>query len=450
MQLTVDFSKNLGKIKAMHAVGQPPFYGMDFSYCKYLQAARVPYSRLHDVGGAYGRSVFVDIPNLFRNFDADENDEASYDFAFTDVLLAELAKYDIKPYFRLGVTIENYAEIRAYNIYPPKDFAKWARICEHVIRHYNEGWANGFFYGIEYWEIWNEPEGHPDGDGNCMWLGTQEEYFELYRVAATYLKKCFGDTIKIGGYASCGFSSLKYENARRALQTGNTEGLTQREAIVLHRQTYYIAFLEMLKEYRPPIDFFSWHSYEPFDFNFEQQAYVEKTLAEAGYGDIEIHCNEWNTHHDVDTRGTAAAAAHSAAMMCGMQKTKMDVMCFYDARLGHSSYGGLFSPLTFKPFPTYDAFLTFGALYGLGTELAVAGEGKNVYATAATDGKDSAVLVVNTGARKELSLNLPEQCFAYICKNGKRIVSAPMKPASFVLKKNEFAFFSTKELVIPE
>ena len=249
-KISVDFSKSIGKIKAMHAVGQPPFYGMDFSYCKYLQAAHIPYSRLHDVGGAYGRSVFVDIPNLFRDFDADENDAASYDFAFTDVLLAELVKYGVKPYFRLGVTIENYAEIRAYNIYPPKDFSKWARICEHVIRHYNEGWANGFAYGIEYWEIWNEPEGNPFD--NCMWLGTREQYFELYRVAASHLKKCFGDKIKIGGYASCGFSSLKYENSQKALQSGNTEGLTEREAIVLHRQTYYLAFLEMLKEYRPP------------------------------------------------------------------------------------------------------------------------------------------------------------------------------------------------------
>ena len=26
---------------------------------------------------------------------------------------------------------------------PPKDYAKWARICEHVVRHYNEGWGWG-------------------------------------------------------------------------------------------------------------------------------------------------------------------------------------------------------------------------------------------------------------------------------------------------------------------
>ena len=121
MKLQVNFEKPLGKIKAMHAVGQPPFVGMDFSYFRYLTAVHIPYSRLHDVGGAYGKGVFVDIPNLFRDFDADENDPASYDFAFTDALLGGLMEYGVKPFFRLGVTIENFRNIRAYRIYPPKD-----------------------------------------------------------------------------------------------------------------------------------------------------------------------------------------------------------------------------------------------------------------------------------------------------------------------------------------
>ena len=448
LQLTVDFEKKLGKVKPMHAVGQPPFYGMDFSYCDYLRAAHIPYSRLHDVGGAYGRSVFVDIPNLFRDFDADENDPASYDFAFTDVLLSELVKYGIKPYFRLGVTIENYASIRAYNIYPPKDFAKWARISEHVIRHYNEGWANGFCYGIEYWEIWNEPEGHPDGSDPCMWLGTREQYFELYRIAATHLKKCFGDKIKIGGYASCGFSALKYENAQRALKTGVTEGLSEREGIVLHRQTYFLDFLKMLREHRPPIDFFSWHSYEPFCFDFEQQAYVEKTLSEAGYPDIEIHLNEWNTHYKIENRASSEAAAHAAALMCGMQKTKMSMMHYYDARIGHSTYGGLFDPLTRTPSVTYDAFLCFGALYALGTEAQIEGMPKDVYAVAATDGKDKGVMLVNTGRKKELSLPLLGKYFAYSVKGGRRITEAKLDPCGFTLSKNEIVFFATKPLEI--
>ena len=133
MKLQVTFEQTIGKIKPMHAVGQPPFYGMYFEKFHYLTDAHIPYSRLHDTGGAYGRNVFVDIPNLFRDFDADENDPASYDFAFTDVLLSELMKAGVKPYFRLGVTIENPAQVKSYRSDPPKDYEKWARICEQII-----------------------------------------------------------------------------------------------------------------------------------------------------------------------------------------------------------------------------------------------------------------------------------------------------------------------------
>ena len=89
----------------MHGVGQPPFEGMDFSMVQYLADAGMPYARLHDVGGAYGRNVFVDIPNLFRDFSADETDPASYDFAFTDCLMKALADNGVEPFFRLYLNL---------------------------------------------------------------------------------------------------------------------------------------------------------------------------------------------------------------------------------------------------------------------------------------------------------------------------------------------------------
>lgn len=204
-KITVVFSKEKGGIKAMHGVGQPPMVGIDTSDFSYLRDAHISYSRLHDVGGWFGGNMFVDIPNVFRNFDADVNDPASYDFTFTDLLLNALVENGIEPYYRLGVTIENFHEKKAYRIFPPKDFRKWAEICEHIIRHYNEGWADGFHLGITYWEIWCEPDGHHDVKQNALWKGTPEQYFELYKTTSLHLRKCFGDSIKIGGYGSCGF-----------------------------------------------------------------------------------------------------------------------------------------------------------------------------------------------------------------------------------------------------
>ena len=151
----LDLSKSEKAIKPMHAGGQPPVTSQATdTFFHYLTEAGIPYSRLHDVGGAFGNGKYVDIPNIFRDFSADENDPASYEFTFTDLLLAQLDKAGVEPYYRLGVTIENAAHVKSYWIAPPTDYAKWARIAEHIIRHYTEGWADGFHYKITYWEIW--------------------------------------------------------------------------------------------------------------------------------------------------------------------------------------------------------------------------------------------------------------------------------------------------------
>ena len=165
--ISIDFTKSIGPVRPVHSTGQGPVLpGLmpDFSMFRYLKEAGVPYARLHDVGGMFGGDLYVDIPNLFRDFDADENDPASYDFTFTDLYLKALVENGVEPYFRLGVTIENFARSigPAYRIFPPKDFKKWARICEHVIRHYTEGWANGYRWKITYWEIWNEADDSPE------------------------------------------------------------------------------------------------------------------------------------------------------------------------------------------------------------------------------------------------------------------------------------------------
>ena len=175
MKIKADFESVVGVMKPMHAVGQPPMSQLSGSMLHYLTEAGIPYSRLHDVQGTMGANLYVDIPNLFRNFDADENDPASYDFTFTDNLLQQLMDHGVEPFFRLGVTIENYRHVKSYRIFPPKDFAKWARICEHVIRHYNEGWADGFHFNIQYWEIWNEPDdGNYPNSRTSMWKGTPQ------------------------------------------------------------------------------------------------------------------------------------------------------------------------------------------------------------------------------------------------------------------------------------
>ena len=170
----------LGAIKELNGVNCAPYNkraGDDqakiFNFFKYLG---IPRSRLHDCCGSYGGTHFVDVPNVFPNFDADETDPANYDFHYTDEYIGAIIRSGANVVYRLGITIEWGS--KKYNTIPPKNPHKWARICEHIIRHYNEGWANGREWGIEYWEIWNEPENPP------MWSGTREEFFELYNMVS--------------------------------------------------------------------------------------------------------------------------------------------------------------------------------------------------------------------------------------------------------------------------
>ena len=147
-EVDIDFATSAGRIKPLHAVNNAPLrIGRSL---KEFRIAGIPYMRTHDTVGMWGWGHFIDVPNIFPNFDADENDPASYDFKFSDEFLKPVVESGCKVFYRLGVTIENYTGVKAYNVYPPKDFAKWARICEHIILHYNKGWNKGFKWNIEY------------------------------------------------------------------------------------------------------------------------------------------------------------------------------------------------------------------------------------------------------------------------------------------------------------
>lgn len=382
-KITVDFSKQKEKIKPVNGVGQPPIlYGVDDEMFHYLTEARIPFSRLHDTGGFLGGNRFVDVPNLFRDFDADPDDPAAYDFAFTDVLITSLIKHGVEPFFRLGVSIENDIAIRAYRIDPPKDFHKWAVICEHIIRHYTEGWADGFRYNIRYWEIWNEPDNWEEIELNQEWHATKEVFYEFYGVASTYLKEKFPH-LMIGGYGSCGFCSLDGEGTKLA-------NSSPRYAYFVE---FFDGFIDYIKAHNCPLDFFSWHSYTTPSRTMGHARYARRRLDEAGYTHTESTCNEWN--YRADLRGTIQHAAFTIGMLLGFQDVPLDSAMFYDARCGVSTYSGLFNPLTLKPFPAYYGFIAFGELYTRGTQVESTCDTENVFAVAATGEAGNCLVIAN-------------------------------------------------------
>ena len=385
--VTVDFGVDEGRMKPLHGVNNSPVRVRKGATQHEFAAAGIPFMRTHDTAGGYGGAHYVDIPNIFRDFGADENDPASYDFALTDAYLKPVVEAGTEIFFRLGTTIENNWRIASYNIDPPADFAKWARVCEHVVRHYNEGWANGFRWNIRYWEVWNEPENPP------MWKGTREQFFEMYRVAANHLKECFPH-IKVGGYAGCGFYAVDDRSYR------------------MRHNAFYQGFVTWFEDFcrfvtdektRAPLDFFSWHLYLYEDTVPERirvhADYVRRTLDAAGLTETESIFDEWNWNPLEDwvrIKGHEGAAV-VAGSFAVMQKAPVDAAMYYDA-LPTRGHGGLFFFPNVEPTPAFYSFMAYDALYRMGTAVRCEEDAEGLYAVAAKGGGEYAILISNASA----------------------------------------------------
>lgn len=422
-RIMIDANKISGPVRPLHGINNAPIIGANDMLFHYIGEAGIPFSRLHDTGGAYGGRVFVDIDNIFRSFDADVNDPASYDFAFTDWLLGRLCEQGAEPFYRLGSTIENYHYIRHYHITPPKDPQKWAEICAHIVAHYNEGWADGFHMGIRYWEIWNEPDNSPDIDKNPMWKGTAQQYFELYDATAKLLKSRWPH-LKVGGYASCGFYAIN-------------PGGDSANANVSPRTQYFIDFahdfFRHINGSGAPLDFFSWHSYGTAEDNVIYARYARELMTQYGYGSAESILDEWNP--GIKNRGTLKDAALIAGMMCTMHnKTDVYMLNYYDGQV-HGSYQGLFDPVHYVPFKAYYVFPAYSALYRLGEAVSTEYSDDEVPAVAAAGKGGCALLIANTKSETESVeiIGLPDGAYTerricarknldkpkkLICKNG--------------------------------
>src|SRR5687767_11462799 len=183
LNFTVHVDQTNGTFRALNGINKGPIAaGGTIDLTDKHRELGIPFTRLHDC--LWPHPDVVDIHSIFRDPTADPEPPESYDFALTDEYLAAVQKTGARMIYRLGESIEHMQTKRF--VHPPADAQKWAAICVGIVRHYNEGWANGFRYEIPYWEIWNEPENRP-----AMWTGSDEQFFELYSTAARTLKKRF-------------------------------------------------------------------------------------------------------------------------------------------------------------------------------------------------------------------------------------------------------------------
>lgn len=263
----VDCAKVIEKrVRPLNGVNLGPLcYRGTIDLSQYHRELKIPLTRLHDV--VWLNADAVDISTIFRDFRNDPELADNYDFRITDDYIQAIINTGSQIVYRLGESIEHTP--KKYRVNPPKDLEKWAKICVGIIRHYNEGWANGFHHNIKYWEIWNEPDVKP-----AMWTGTDDKYFELYGITSKLIKKNFPN-LKVGGPA-----------------LGNPVII---EGEKFKPSEFAAKFLKYCKENNAPLDFFSWHCYTG-----KPQVIVQKTKAvrsmldEFGFKNTESHLNEWN------------------------------------------------------------------------------------------------------------------------------------------------------------
>jgi Na+-transporting NADH:ubiquinone oxidoreductase subunit NqrB len=155
---------------------------------------------------------------------------------------------------------------------------------------------------------------------------------------------------------------------------------------------------------------------------------------------VEIHLNEWNCNARIPERGRSIASACTTAMMCAMQYEKMDMMCYYDARLGVSYYAGLFNTMTFQPTCVFYAMKAFGKIYAIGTQVALSGTDSKLYAVAAKGENARGVLIANIGEDTQVETDLPGTMVAYLVDENNYLVQADLDPKCFHLKENQVVY----------
>lgn len=273
--ITVDASTSIGTIEPlwgdhyeMHLLfgwgGNPYFIGAhqqfidDTTFQTEIQKLRPRYIRVstgrfenpHD--STYFSTHRPTLKNLWTEFYkgplslAGAYNLSHYDFSYVDSLTDVVSAMGAEPFFDLAYmpfvlssdTIPDYhASVPLTHLYswdnsirnsPPSDVAVYARVMYQLIKHLNQQ------KGVQYFELWNEPDQFPLN--TFFWKGTATQLYDMY---AGIVAEISGDTtlannLKMG---CCGFAL-------------NSAG-----------NLFPLSFLSKIQQNNTRLDFISFHPY---------------------------------------------------------------------------------------------------------------------------------------------------------------------------------------------
>ncbi|MCL2772224.1 MAG: hypothetical protein FWD71_02645 [Oscillospiraceae bacterium] len=378
--IKIDVTSKIGGFKPVNGIDNGPVcFGSLIDSSKYYRQAGFPYCRLHDTNYPHPREV--DIPTIFKDFSADENEPKNYDFRATDIYLKQILDAGAKIIYRLGVSIE-HPKLKYY-VNPPVDFDKWARVCLNIARHYNEGWANGFHMGIEYWEVWNEPNlGYEKREEDTMWSGTPQQYYDLYAATSRLFKKEM-PYVNIGGYASA-----------------------------YSQSDFFPAFLQYVKANSLPLNFFSWHIYtKSIDDIVSRAHFVRENLDKFGFTDTMTILDEWNCiewgnlwggifspdgakarYESFTETSGEVGASFAASALIEMLDLPIDIATFYDGS-PTNIFGTIFDRYG-VPTKQYYAFDAFNKVKQTGERVQTECDVGDVYVAAAASHNNEKICIL--------------------------------------------------------
>ena len=350
--VSVDFGKVVAPFRpALHSAGFSPPYRNIPAEAGRIRDLGVEYVRTHDLALVNPGARIFDNHFIFPLANLDATKPENYYFAATDWMVKKQLDAGLKIFWRLGTSIEHTGTTH-FNAEIPKDFDKIAESFAGTVRHYVRGWAGGMTNAVEYWEIWNEPDGK-----NNMWSFTgvddndpkanrNDERRDLFvKFFVTVLKRLrseFGDTIKVGGPALCDMDESWFRPILRACKAAGV---------------------------RP--DFLSWHEYgiKPHRV-IEQVEAAHRMCVEEGFPKMAFINNEYHywpkrgwkyqgakdspaEFNDIDS------AAYTLTVLSLLQTSRYSQAYFYG--IGNRNYGYLDAD-TWLYNKNYYALMWFGEL----------------------------------------------------------------------------------------
>jgi hypothetical protein len=252
---SVDVNQPAGSFKKLFSVNGigPGNATQPFNHIQKFQELGVDYMRTHDFQTAFDYSV------IFPDTSENPLNPSAYHFHTTDSCITDIINAGGKVYFRFG---QSYDTVLSKKI-PPANMEKFAQVCVQIIKHYNDGWNNGFHYNLQYFEIWNEP------DIKDFWRGTVNDYIRLYRLTAHAIKS-YNPLLKVGGPVVSN----------------------------VFDESFSTVFIDSVVTEPLPLDFFVYHLYyfyNPYYFKVVNE-YVRNKLNNAGLTNIELINSEWNSY----------------------------------------------------------------------------------------------------------------------------------------------------------